>query len=384
MTTPAELSEAFQKLFGDRPSIYRAPGRVNLIGEHTDYNEGFTMPSAIEFSTWIAIAARNDRRLVVRSENFSETVELNLDEPPEKGRGHWSDYPFGVAVKLEQAGQRLRGANLLVRGEVPIGSGLSSSAAIEVATGFALLHVCGASIDRLELARLCQRAENDFVGMRCGLMDQFISCFGVADHALMLDCRLLDYKLLALPTHAKLVICNTMVKHGLAASEYNARRAECEEGVRLLKKKIPHVRSLRDVAIEDLEQFGGDLPDVVRRRCRHVVSENVRVIAAAAALESDDLLTFGKLMRESHCSLRDDYEVSCEELDLMVDLANKADGVFGARMTGGGFGGCTVDLVQADSVEALKEVVARGYAEATGREPEIYVCSAAQGAERVQ
>ena len=271
-----------------------------------------------------------------------------------------------------------------MRGEVPIGSGLSSSAAIEVATGFALLDVCGVSIDRLELARLCQRAENEFVGTRCGLMDQFISCFGAADHALMLDCRLLDYKLLALPTHVKLVICNTMVKHGLAGSEYNARRAECEEGVRLLAKEIPHVRSLRDVAMEDLEQFGGDLPDVVRRRCRHVVSENVRVIAAAAALESEALSTFGQLMRESHCSLRDDYEVSCEELNLMVDLANKADGVFGARMTGGGFGGCTVNLVQADSVEAFKEVVAKGYAEATGREPEIYVCSAAQGAERVQ
>ena len=383
MTTPAELSEAFQKLFGDRPSIYRAPGRVNLIGEHTDYNEGFIMPSAIEFSTWIAIAARNDRRIVVRSENFSETVELNLDEPPEKGRGHWSDYPFGVAVTLEQAGQRLRGANLLVRGEVPIGSGLSSSAAIEVATGFALLDAGGASIDRLELARLCQRAENEFVGIRCGLMDQFASCFGAVDHALMLDCRLLDYKLLALPTYVKLVICNTMVKHELAASEYNARRAECEEGVRLLAKKIPHVRSLRDVAIKDLEQFGGELPDVVRRRCRHVVSENTRVIAAAAALELKDLRTFGQLMRESHRSLRDDYEVSCEELDLMVRIANKADGLYGARMTGGGFGGCTVNLVESKSVDSFKQIVACGYAKAIGRDPEIYVCSAAQGAERV-
>jgi galactokinase len=383
MTTPAELSEAFQKFFGDRPSIYRAPGRVNLIGEHTDYNEGFIMPSAIEFSTYIAIAARNDRRIVVRSENFSETVGLSLDEPPERGRGHWSDYPFGVAIQLEQAGQRLRGANLLVRGEVPIGSGLSSSAAIEVATGFALLDVSGASIDRLSLARLCQRAENEFVGTRCGLMDQFISCFGAADHALMLDCRLLDYKLLALPTHVKLVICNTMVKHDLAASEYNARRAECEEGVRLLAKKIPHVRSLRDVAIEDLEQFGGDLPDAIRRRCRHVVSENARVIAAAAGLELKDLRTFGQLMGESHRSLRDDFEVSCEELDLMVGIANKADGIYGARMTGGGFGGCTVNLVQADSVNSFRQTMASGYAEATGREPEIYVCSAAQGAERV-
>ena len=199
MTDPAELSEAFQKSFGDRPSIYRAPGRVNLIGEHTDYNEGLVMPAAIDFSTLVAIGEREDRRIVVRSENFSETVELDLNNPPARGRGHWSDYPFGVAVKLEQAGQRLRGANMLVRGEVPIGSGLSSSAAIEVATGFALLDIARAPIDRLELAKLCQQAENEFVGMRCGLMDQFISCFGQTSHALMLDCRLLDYKLLALP-----------------------------------------------------------------------------------------------------------------------------------------------------------------------------------------
>lgn len=384
MTNPAELSEAFQKSFGDWPTIYRAPGRVNLIGEHTDYNEGFVMPAAIDFSTSIAIGAREDRRIVVRSENFSDTVDLDLDNPPERGRGHWSDYPLGVAIKLEQAGQRLRGANIVVRGEVPIGSGLSSSAAIEVATGFALLDVCGADIDRLELAKLCQRAENEFVGMRCGLMDQFISCFGKADHALMLDCRLLDYKLLALPADLKLVVCNTMVKHGLASSEYNARRAECEEGVCLLAQHLPHVRSLRDVTTDDLERFGVELSEVVRRRCRHVVSENARVLAAATALEREDLGSFGQLMRKSHRSLRDDYEVSCEELDLMVGLAEKVDGVYGARMTGGGFGGCTINLMKSDSVDSFKEVVAKGYAKATGREPEIYVCSAAQGAERVE
>ena len=384
MTIHAELSEAFQKLFGGRPSIYRAPGRVNLIGEHTDHNEGFVMPAAIDFSTWVAIAPRNDRRIVVRSENFSETVELDLDEPPERGRGHWSDYPFGVALELDRAGQRLDGANILVRGEVPIGSGLSSSAAIEVATGYALLDLAGANIDRLELAKLCQRAENEFVGMRCGVMDQFISCFGKAGYALLLDCRSLDYRLLALPADVKLVICNTMVKHELASSEYNARRAECEEGVRLLALELPEARSLRDVTMSTLERFRDKLPEVIYKRCRHVVSENSRVVEATDELEQGDLYTFGELMRGSHRSLRDDYEVSCEELDLMVDLANQANGVYGARMMGGGFGGCTVNLVQASRVDSFKEIVAKGYADFTGREPEIYVCSAEQGAERVE
>ncbi len=384
MTNPAELSEAFEKLFGDRPNIYRAPGRVNLIGEHTDHNEGFVMPAAIDFSTFVAIGARADRKIVVRSENFSETVELDLDDPPERGRGHWSDYPFGVAVKLEQAGQRLSGANILVHGEIPIGSGLSSSAAIEVAIGYALLDLAGANIDRLELAKLCQHAENEFVGMRCGLMDQFIACFGTAGHALMLDCRQLDYKLLALPANVKLVVCNTMVKHELAGSEYNARRAECEAGVRQLRRRLPGIRSLRDVTTDDLKRFGGELDEVVRKRCRHVVSENARVLEAATALEREDLGSFGRLMRESHRSLREDYEVSCAELDLMVEIANQAEGGFGARMTGGGFGGCTVNLVQSDNVDSFTDGVAKGYAKATGRRPEIYVCSAAQGAERVE
>ena len=353
MTTAAGLTEAFHSLFDGRPRIYRAPGRVNLIGEHTDYNEGIVMPAAIDFSTWVAIETRADRRIILHSENFSETAELDLDRPPGRGRGHWSDYPFGVAIKLESAGRQLSGANMLVRGEVPIGSGLSSSAAVEVATGFALLDISGAQCDRLELAGLCQQAENEFVGMRCGLMDQFISCFGKAGRALMLDCRSLEYRLLPLPDSVKLVVCNTMVKHELAASEYNARRAECEEAVRRLAQKLPHIRSLRDVTIDDLERFGEELSAVVRKRGQHVVSENARVVEAAAALGREDLQTFGELMRESHRSLRDDYEVSCRELDLMVDIANKAEGVFGARMTGGGFGGCTINLVQSENVTSF-------------------------------
>ena len=383
MTTSEQLATAFEKSYGGQPRIYRAPGRVNLIGEHTDYNEGFVMPAAIDFSTWVAITARNDRSVIIRSKHFSDHAEIDLDDLPSRGRGHWSDYPLGVAVKLEEAGHRLRGANILVHGEVPIGSGLSSSAAIEISTGIALLDISDTEIDRLELAKTCQRAENEFVGIRSGLMDQFIACFGKAGYALMLDCRSLGSIPLPLPNDVRLVACNTMVKHQLASSEYNARRAECEEGVRILSQHLPHVRSLRDVSLDDVERFRGELPDVVYKRCRHVVTENQRVNQAAQALRSVDLNGFGKLMGESHQSLSNDYEVSCKELDLMVELANQAEGVFGARMTGGGFGGCTINLVDASSVDLFKRKVGSGYNQVTGLQSEIYVCSAALGAERV-
>jgi len=380
MNQAAELRKRFEAVFGDRARVYRAPGRVNLIGEHTDYNDGFVMPAAINFSTWMAISPREDRKLMVRSENLSQSAEFDLDAPPARDHHHWSDYVFGVAAVLEQAGHRLRGANMLVFGEVPIGSGLSSSAALEVSSGYALMENSGLPLDRIELARLCQRAENDYVGMRCGIMDQFISCCAHVDRALMLDCRSLDYRLLPLPPQVSLVICNTMVKHELAGGEYNKRRAECEAGVHHLAQSLPHVHALRDVTLADLERYGRDLPDVVYRRCRHVVSEDNRVGEAAQALERGDVAEFGRLMAQSHRSLRDDYEVSCAELDLMVELAGKVDGVLGARMTGGGFGGCTINLVAGDRVEDFRRSVTAGYEQGTGRAPQIYVSTAAEGA----
>lgn len=379
----ADLSEEFESLFGEKPRVYRAPGRVNLIGEHTDYNDGFVMPAAIGFSTFVRVAPREDRRIVIRSENFPDAVEFDLDDANPRAHGSWGDYCRGVALMLERAGYRLRGARMLIRGEVPVGSGLSSSAAIEVATGFALLENSGAGIDRLKLAKICQQAENEFVGIRSGLMDQFCSCFAVMGHVLLLDCRSLEYRPLPFPEQVKLVVCNTMVKHSLASSEYNARRAECEEGVRLLARELPHVRRLRDVTLSDLDRFKAKLPDLIYRRCRHVVSENDRTVEAAKALEHGDLVLFGRLMDESHRSLREDYEVSCAELDLMVDLSRELEGVYGARMTGGGFGGCTVNLVETTSVDSFKQVVASRYARATGLAPDIYVFSPAQGAERV-
>jgi galactokinase len=377
--TISELKRKFHDRFGGSARVYRAPGRVNLIGEHTDYNEGFVMPVAIDLSTWIAIAPRGDRRIAVYSDNLSEGVEFDLDEGEPRARGHWSDYVRGVAVMLGRAGHRLPGANLLVCSELPIGSGLSSSAAIEVAAGFGLLDTADYNIDYVELAKLCQRAESEFVGMRCGIMDQFISCCGRQGQALMLDCRSLDYRLLRIPGGIRLVICNTMVKHELASGEYNRRRADCEAGTRQLAEILPGVTSLRDVTLEDLEKHKGSLTDIIYRRCRHVISENARVVAAAGALECGDLERFGILMGDSHLSLKGDYQVSCDELDLMVELSRLGAGVFGSRLTGGGFGGCTINLVRSENVEEFKREVAGAYERATGHAPEIYACATADG-----
>ncbi|HSE19594.1 MAG TPA: galactokinase [Pyrinomonadaceae bacterium] len=363
---------------------FRAPGRVNLIGEHTDYNDGFVMPAALDFSMWVRLSPLEQHRLQIHSENFNEAVEVDLDDQNLAARGHWSDYPIGVAVVMERAGYRLRGAHLLIRGDVPIGSGLSSSAAIEVATAFALAANSGVKIDPRELALLCQRAENEFVGARVGIMDQFISLFGQAQHALLLDCRSLEFKLLPLPDNVRLIICNTMVKHELASSAYNERRAQCEEGVRVLARVYPNVKALRDVTIEQLEQHRSELSDVVYRRCRHVITENARVLEAGEALERHDLDRFGKLMGESHVSLRDDYEVSAAELDLMVELAQQFEGVYGARMTGGGFGGSTVNLVREEKADEFRARVAEGYERVTGLQPEIYVTNAGNGAQEVR
>jgi galactokinase len=377
------FQQEFQKIYGRRPEVYRAPGRVNLIGEHTDYNDGFVMPAAINFFTWLAISPRSDSTINIRSRAFSEpvTIVLNGDLRP---RHAWSDYVVGIIEQIRQSGKKLAGADILIQSEVPMGSGLSSSAAIEVAAGFSLLRTNKYAVDRTELALLCQRAENLFVGMRCGIMDQFISCNGTVDHALMLDCRSLDFRLLPLSPASRMVICNTMVKHEHASGEYNKRRDECETGVLTLREFIPEIRALRDVSTRQLEQYREKLPGTIYRRCRHVVTENDRVQRAAKALEQHDMKQFGTLMAQSHASLRDDYEVSSRELDLMVEIANRQAGIFGARMTGGGFGGCTINLVEASQAESFRDNVAKEYKKATGLSPEIYISTAADGANQVQ
>jgi len=380
MTDPAGLRERFRALFSAEPRIFRAPGRTNLIGEHTDYSDGFVMPAALEYCCWIAASRRADRRLVLHSENLAARSEVDLSSPSLAPAGSWSDYAAGVAVMLARAGFEPCGANLLIRSDVPIGAGLSSSAAFEVATAWALVDLSGHSADQRRLAQVCQQAENEFVGVRCGVMDQFTSLHGRAGHALLLDCRSLEFEHLALPDGVLLVMCNTGVKHKLAAGEYNRRRADCEDAVRWLEAVLPGIRALRDVKLEQLEQYKARLPETIYRRARHVVMENARVAQAAEALRQGHLERFGMLMEESHASLRDLYEVSCAELDLMVELARRQPGVHGARMTGGGFGGSTVNLVEAPYADRFRWEIARAYENATRIRPEIYVCATADAA----
>ena len=376
------LKRDFRAVYRQEPQVFRAPGRVNLIGEHTDYNEGFVMPAAIGFYTSAAVALRPDTKVNVRSQSFEGAVSFDIADDL-RPKHSWSDYVVGVIDQVKRSGERLRGLDILIQGDVPIGAGLSSSAAIEVAVGFALLNAEHATIDRVRLALLCQRAENEFVGMRCGIMDQFISCNGERDHALMLDCRNLQFKLLPISPGASIVICNTMVKHQHASGEYNQRRADCEQGVKILQECVPGIRSLRDVSVEQLERHREMLPPVIYQRCRHVVTENARVESAAEMLQKNDLRAFGGLMAKSHMSLRDDYEVSCRELDVMVEIATAQAGVFGARMTGGGFGGCTINLVASEHAEAFRKRVAAEYERAIGLKPDVYITSAADGAARV-
>ena len=376
----AELAQYFEGLFGSRPRVFSAPGRVNLLGEHTDYNDGFVMPCAIGFSTRVAISPRPDRKLVVRSEEFSEQLEFDLENLPSQGKGVWSDYVLGIAVMLREIGHPTPGATLLVRGEVPIGAGLSSSAAIEVSSALALMSLNGAQLSLPEVAKLCQRAENVFIGARVGIMDQFVSCLGKAGHALLLDCRSLEFKLIPIPENVRLVICNTMVKHDHASGAYNRRREECDEGVKILTRWYPETRALRDISLPQLEQHTAEIPATVYKRCLHVVTENQRVLEGAKYLAEGDLCRFGSLMRESHGSLRDLFEVSCRELDIMVEIAESLDGYCGGRMTGGGFGGCTVNLVRAPDASRFAGQISEQYQAATGIRPDVYVCSAANGA----
>jgi galactokinase len=377
------LRAAFPSVDAARVRVVRAPGRVNLIGEHTDYNDGFVLPAAIGLETVIAFVRTGDRRVELVLDASGARAGFELDEigPPV---GDWIDYVAGTAVELEQAGATIGGLRGIVTGTLPISAGLSSSAALEIAAAYALLEPsdpAGHGLDGLALARLAQRAENRYVGVQCGLMDQFAVTMGRAGHALFLDCRTLEWRPVPLPLgeHA-LVVLHTGSERRLEASAYNARRAQCEAAVAEIGRDHPQVRALRDVDGPMLAAAADRLDAETLRRCRHVVEENERVLATVAALESGDLATVGRLFAEGHASLRDLYEVSSPELDALVEIATAVEGVAAARMTGAGFGGATINIVRRDAVAALRAAVMRDYQRQTGLSPAVHVVDAVDGA----
>jgi galactokinase len=378
--------EAFRSHFGRAPEgIAEAPGRVNLIGEHLDYNEGLVLPAAIDRSVLAAYASRGDDQVCLYAVDLREESALSLNRPIERdGELPWSNYPRGVLSVLRGEGFSGAGIDIAVTGDVPVGAGLSSSAALEVATAGALRAAWGLDIDDERLARLCQRAENEFVGVGCGIMDQFASALGEEGCALLIDCRSLGHESIPLWLEERglaLVVVESGVARRLEDSAYNQRREECAEAVRLLKTAMREraVSALRDVTLDDLSNHNDKLPPVIYRRARHVVTELQRVIDAADALRHDDHAMFGTLMNSSHASLRDDFEVSCGELDRLVGLAQRQRGVLGARLTGAGFGGCTVQLVQRDALEAFGRDVVERYRTETGLDAKLHVCRAAGG-----
>jgi galactokinase len=381
MISLSGLVETFRQLYGKRPRLFHAPGRVNLIGEHTDYNDGFVLPMAIHNGTTVAIAARSDRILRVTSLNLSASIESNLDRLGYGHSGNWSDYVEGIAAALLAAGAPLVGADIALQSDVSIGGGLSSSAALEMALGMALISASNTPIEKLSLARAGQMAEHRHVGIHSGIMDQFISINALRDHAILLDCRSLESRQIPLRLHEyHFVICDSRIRHALASSEYNQRRRDCESGVALLRASLKEILALRDVTSAQFEANCLLLPEPLLRRCRHVIEENERTLKAAEALAAGNVIEMGKLMSASHHSLKVDYEVSCGELDLLVELAEVQPGVLGARMTGGGFGGCTVNLVERCRIDSFCENVTRDYQAQTGILPNIFTAEAADGA----
>ncbi len=372
-----ELIARFRQEYGQAPAfVARAPGRVNLIGEHTDYNDGFVLPMAIDRDVTIVGRRRDDRVVRLLSANFDTRAEFLLDHITRLDKDTWSNYNRGVADVLQKEGHALSGFDGVVFGNVPIGSGLSSSAATEMATMMAFSAATPAlKLDGVTMARLSQRAENQFVGVNCGIMDQFISSLGKQGHALFIDCRSLEYQLVPMVTGVTVLVVNTNASRSLAASAYNERRAQCEEASRIFG-----VRALRDVSVETFERRQGELPDLIARRVSHVIYENQRVLDAVEVLRAGDVVRFGQLMNQSHDSLRDLYEVSSKELDAVVDIAREMRGVHGARMTGAGFGGCAIALVNDEHAGALAERMQEEYPRRTGKQPNIYACVASAGA----
>jgi galactokinase len=389
MTSPLpdlldRLAAAYPGLAGRRADagLVRAPGRVNLIGEHTDYNDGLVLPAAIDREIRIAYVPTDDGRVALTRADTGEAAAMATDES-RAADGSWFDYVAGVAGELRGAGFAIGGLRGIVDSTLPMNAGLSSSAALELAAAWALLDDGAAAADPLRLAQLAQRAENGYVGVNCGLMDQFASACAVSGSAMLFDCRSLEYRPVAIPAGLRLVVCHSGSSRRLGGSDYNMRRSQCEAGVAALARTHPEIRSLRDVTPELLEAAAADLDPVVLRRCRHVVAENERVLATVAALEAGDLAAVGEAFAAGHASCRDLFEISSAELDALVEVANGVPGVVAARMTGGGFGGCTVNLVEPDAVDRLRTAVETEYAARTGLTPMVLPVEAVAGASRI-
>lgn len=387
--TIQELKQEFIKTFGEgmeELQVFASPGRVNLIGEHTDYNGGFVFPAALTFCTTVVARKRSDDKIRIKATDLPDMVEGTLDTLDHFRDVKWGNYQFGVFVELKKAGYQLVGADMLYHDTTPHGAGLSSSAAIEVSSAIAMATLGGAeNIDSIEMAKLSQLAEHNYVGVKCGIMDQFASAMGKKNHAIFLDCKTLDYQLVPIELDGyKLVLSNTNKKHSLGASKYNERRSECDEGFRILKEKLPHITCLGDITPEEYQMVKDAITDeTVERRVRHVIEEDARVKKSIEVLTAGDLEAFGKLMTASHNSLRDLYEVTCPELDLLAAEALKIDGVLGSRMTGAGFGGCTVSLVRDTCVDTFIETIGKKYLDTIGYEASFYITEIGDGGRKL-
>ncbi len=382
-----QLKETFIGLYGESEgeiNIFFSPGRVNLIGEHTDYNGGYVFPCALSFGTYILVRINNTRKVRFATTNFDHRGEVNLDEPFEKEGKSWINYPVGVLNEFRKTAREIEGVDLLYSGDIPNGAGLSSSASIEMVTAFAMNHLFEFGLDRMDLVKLSQKAENLFVGVNCGIMDQFASGMGAADHALFLNCDTLDFERVPLKLKGmKIIIANTNKRRGLADSKYNERRAQCESAVEAIRTQ-KNIKHLSDLNLDEFNSMSHLIHDEdQKKRARHVISENNRTLTAIDALNSGDIEAFGQLMNQSHDSLRDDYEVTGKELDTLVEEARKIEGTVGSRMTGAGFGGCTVSIVKEDAVETFIREVGKGYAERTNLTADFYVAEIGDGSKQI-
>ncbi|MBE0686874.1 MAG: galactokinase [Anaerolineaceae bacterium] len=370
-----KVRDAFIHQFGTPPEfVVRAPGRVNIIGEHTDYNDGFVFPMAIDRAVWIALRSSTSSTVSVHSLDFAKSIHFDLRQLEHKDET-WGEYIKGVAWSLIQTGYKLQGWEGVVSGDVPLGAGLSSSAALELATARAFSAVSNFIWDPSMMARICQTAENKWVGVNCGIMDQLISAVGIKDHAVLIDCRSFKFQSFPLPPNTTIVVLDTSTRRGLVDSAYNERRQQCEAAADFFG-----VSALRDVSFQTFEQKANDLDEIVRKRARHIITENTRTINASEAMKTGNPQVLGKLMNQSHESLKNDFEVSSNALDEIVNSARKQPGCYGARMTGAGFGGCAIALVASQAVEEFTQGVCFGYAQATGLTPIVYICQASNGA----